>query len=217
MIDEDIELYSLFRKGDRKAFDTLFLKYYSILCAFGKYYIPIEDAEEVVLDIMTWLWENREFQIIETSLRSYLFMAVRNRCLDLISKNQTKRRCYEHMFAKEMQTSFEDPDFYVVEELMAKIEKAVMRLPDSYRITFEMSRYQDKTYKEIAKELNVSIKLVEYIYVLSIHTGSLGYFQLFQVAGKGGLCQFEAFAVQLLQQFFLRTDLLARDNHFDGV
>ena len=162
MIDEDIELYSLFRKGDRKAFDTLFLKYYSILCAFGKYYIPIEDAEEVVLDIMTWLWENREFQIIETSLRSYLFMAVRNRCLDLISKNQTKRRCYEHMFAKEMQTSFEDPDFYVVEELMAKIEKAVMRLPDSYRITFEMSRYQDKTYKEIAKELNVSIKLVEY-------------------------------------------------------
>ena len=90
MIDEDIELYSLFRKGDRKAFDTLFLKYYSILCAFGKYYIPIEDAEEVVLDIMTWLWENREFQIIETSLRSYLFMAVRNRCLDLISKNRQK-------------------------------------------------------------------------------------------------------------------------------
>ena len=162
MIDEDIELYSLFRKGDRKAFDTLFLKYYSILCAFGKYYIPIEDAEEVVLDIMTWLWENREFQIIETSLRSYLFMAVRNRCLDLISKNQTKRRCYEHMFAEEMQTSFEDPDFYVVEELMVKIEKAVMRLPESYRITFEMSRYQDRTYKEIAKELNVSIKLVEY-------------------------------------------------------
>ena len=34
-------------------------------------------------------------------------------------------------------------------------------------------------------------------------------FQLFQVAGEGGLCQFEAFAVQLLQQFFLRTDLLA--------
>lgn len=162
VIDEDIELYSLFRKGDRKAFDTLFLKYYSILCVFGKYYIPIEDAEEVVLDIMTWLWENREFQIIETSLRSYLFMAVRNRCLDLISKNQTKRRCYEHMFAAEMQTSFEDPDFYVVEELMVKIEKAVMRLPESYRIAFEMSRYQDKTYKEIAKELNVSIKLVEY-------------------------------------------------------
>lgn len=161
-IDEDIELYFLYKKGNRKAFDTLFLKYYSILCAFGKYYIPIEDAEEVVLDIMMWLWENREFQNIETSLRSYLFRAVRNRCLDLISKNQTKKRCYEHMFAEEMQKSFEDPDFYVAEELMGKIEKAVMKLPESYRVAFEMSRYQDKTYKEISKELNVSIKLVEY-------------------------------------------------------
>lgn len=161
-IDEDIELYFLYKKGNRKAFDTLFLKYYSILCAFGKYYIPIEDAEEVVLDIMMWLWENREFQNIETFLRSYLFRAVRNRCLDLISKNQTKKRCYEHMFAEEMQKSFEDPDFYVAEELMGKIEKAVMKLPESYRVAFEMSRYQDKTYKEISKELNVSIKLVEY-------------------------------------------------------
>ena len=50
MIDEDIELYSLFRKGDRKAFDTLFLKYYSILCAFGKYYIPIEDRKSTRLN-----------------------------------------------------------------------------------------------------------------------------------------------------------------------
>ena len=66
------------------------------------------------------------------------------------------------MFAEEMQKSFEDPDFYVAEELMGKIEKAVMKLPESYRVAFEMSRYQDKTYKEISKELNVSIKLVEY-------------------------------------------------------
>ena len=49
----------------------------------------------------------------------------------------------------------------------------------------------------------------QHVYVLPVHTGSFGYFQLFQVAGEGGLCQFEAFAVQLLQQFFLRTDLLA--------
>ncbi len=162
VIDEDIALYSSLKKGDRKAFDTLFLKYYSILCAFGKYYIPIEDAEEVVLDIMVWLWENKEFQVIETSLKSYLFKAVRNRCLDFLSKHQTKRRCYEHVFTTEMQKHFEDPDFYVVEELMGEIEKAVSQLPQSYRMAFEMSRYQDKTYREIANELNVSIKLVEY-------------------------------------------------------
>ena len=123
----------------------------------------------------------QRIQIIETSLRSYLFMAVRNRCLDLISKNQTKRRCYEHMFAKEMQTSFEDPDFYVVEELMAKIEKAVMRLPDSYRITFEMSRYQDKTYKEIAKRIKRFHKISGVSYPASIETFTCRTKRLFTV------------------------------------
>ena len=77
-----------------------------------------------------------------------------------------------------MQTSFEDPDFYVVEELMAKIEKAVMRLPDSYRITFEMSRYQDKTYKEIAKEFH---KISGVSYPASIETFTCRTKRLFTV------------------------------------
>ena len=46
---EDFELYSRMKKGDREAFNALFLKYYSVLCAFGKYYVSMEDAEEIGL------------------------------------------------------------------------------------------------------------------------------------------------------------------------
>lgn len=159
---EDFELYSQMKKGDREALNILFLKYYSVLCAFGKYYVSIEDAEEIVQDIMVWLWEYREFQVIEISLRSYLFKSVKNKCLALIDKNQTKRRFCEHVLATEMQDTFEDPDFYIAEELMMKIEKVIAQLPETYRVAFEMSRYQDKTYKEIAKELGVSTKVVDY-------------------------------------------------------
>ena len=111
---EDFELYSRMKKGDREAFNALFLKYYSVLCAFGKYYVSMEDAEEIVQDIMVWLWENREYQVVEISLRSYLFKSVKNKCLALIDKNQTKRRFCEHMLATEMQGVFEDPDFYML-------------------------------------------------------------------------------------------------------
>ena len=51
---------------------------------------------------------------------------------------------------------------YIAEELMTKIERTVAQLPETYRVAFEMSRYQDKTYKEIAQELNVSTKIVDY-------------------------------------------------------
>ena len=162
VMTEDFELYSQMKKGDREAFNTLFLKYYPVLCAFGKYYVSMEDAEEIVQDIMVWLWENRSFQVIEVSLRSYLFKSVKNKCLALIDKNYTKKRFCEHVLATEMQGTFEDPDFYIAEELMTKIERTVAQLPETYRVAFEMSRYQDKTYKEIAQELNVSTKIVDY-------------------------------------------------------
>ena len=162
VMTEDFELYSQMKKGDREAFNTLFLKYYPVLCAFGKYYVSMEDAEEIVQDIMVWLWENRSFQVIEVSLRSYLFKSVKNKCLALIDKNYTKKRFCEHVLATEMQGTFEDPDFYIVEELSRKIEEALQRLPDSYREAFELNRFQHMTYGEIATCLEVSSKTVDY-------------------------------------------------------
>ena len=132
-----------------------------MLCAYGKQFVELEDAEEVVQDIMLWLWENREMQVFDTSLQQYLFRAVRNRCLTLINKNMLKQRI-SNVLHEEMQEVFGDPDFYVVEELTQRIEEAISRLPESYRVAFEMNRFQNKTYQEIASELGVSAKTVDY-------------------------------------------------------
>lgn len=158
---DDKVLYSAIQMGDKAAFDALFLKYYPVLCAYGKQFVEIEDAEEVVQDVMLWLWENREVHIIETSLQQYLFRAVKNRCLTLINKNILKQKV-NNILHDEMQEIFGDPDFYVVEELTQRIEEALGKLPESYRIAFEMNRFQNKTYKEIASELEISPKTVDY-------------------------------------------------------
>ena len=93
----------------------------------------MEDAEEIVQDIMVWLWEKQRV----SGCRKYLcgvilFKSVKNKCLALIDKNQTKRRFCEHMLATEMR-GFEDPDFYIAEELMNQIEKTVSQMPETYR------------------------------------------------------------------------------------
>ena len=159
--NSDDVLYRLLQKGDKGAFDTLFLKYYPALCAYGNQYVEIEDAEEVVQDVMLWVWENKEKHMMEVSFRQYLFRAVKNKCLNLISKNMVRRKV-NNILHEEMQESFGNPDFYIVEELSRKIEDAIGKLPDSYRIAFEMSRFQNKTYKEIAAQLDVSTKTVDY-------------------------------------------------------
>ena len=68
---EDKHLLSAMQEGDKDAFNTLFRRYYPMLCAYCHRFVDLEDAEEIVQDIMLWLWENRNIQIINTSLSTY--------------------------------------------------------------------------------------------------------------------------------------------------
>lgn len=64
----------------------------------------------------------------EISPKSYLFKAVKNRCLTLISRNEIKQKIINTLYDNQ-QLEYEDPDFYIVEELSRKIEEALQRLP----------------------------------------------------------------------------------------
>lgn len=157
----DKQLYTSIQQGNKGAFDALFIRYYATLCAYARSFVSLEDAEEAVQDTMLWMWENRQTNDIQSSLHHYLFRAVKNKCFTLINRNCLRYQI-ENILTVEMQEVFEDPDFYILEELTQKIEKAIRNLPESYRIAFEMNRFQNKTYQEIAAELNVSPKTVDY-------------------------------------------------------
>lgn len=157
----DEVLFERIKAGDVKAFDTLFMRYYPLLCAYAKQFVDFDDGQEIVQDVMVWFWENSSMHIIESSPKSYLFKAVKNRCLTLINRNELKERVVNAMY-ESRQSHYEDPDFYVVEELTRNIEAALSRLPETYRQAFEMNRYQNMTYNEIAQHLNVSPKTVDY-------------------------------------------------------
>lgn len=159
-LTEEIHLLSAIRKGDKKAYNTLFRRYYPMLCAYCNKFTDLEDAEEIVQDVMLWLWENREQQI-ETSLNSYLFKTVYHRAINRISQNKSQSRA-NTLFYENMLEMFQDTDAYQIEELRIKIEKAVSLLPQDYRESFVMHRFQQMSYKEIASTLGVSPKTIDY-------------------------------------------------------
>ena len=100
-------------------------------------------------------------QAFESSLNSYLFKAVKNRCLTLINRNEVKQRI-EKMIFDNLQSQYDDPDFYAIQELTEKIEEALARLPENVREAFELNRFQNLTYNEIAERLGVSPKTIDY-------------------------------------------------------
>lgn len=158
---EDTSLLFAIQKGDRNAFDSLFQKYYPILCTYCYRFVRLEDAEEIVQDVMLWLWENRERPIIEYSLKQYLFRAVFNRSMTRIAQNEVKQRANE-AYHQRMLDMLQDVDVYLINELSKHIQKAIDELPPSYKEAFIMHRFRDLSYKEIAEILNVSPKTVDY-------------------------------------------------------
>ncbi len=55
----------------------------------------------------------------------------------------------------------EEEDHFAAEDLQQKIAAALAALPEKCRLVFEMSRFQQMKYREIAEELEISQKTVE--------------------------------------------------------
>ncbi len=157
----DSQILDLLQKNDRNAYKQLFIKYYSPLCEYASQYISDEDAEELIQDLMLFIWETKENLVIETSLKSYLFISAKHRCLNAIKKNLYHERVHNQIYDK-LKDQFEDPDYYFINELTENINKAISELPDTYRETFTLSRFGEQTNVQIANKYNISVKTVEY-------------------------------------------------------
>jgi RNA polymerase sigma-70 factor (ECF subfamily) len=158
---KDDVLLAQLRTGDENAYRQLFLKYYSPLCEYASQYIRDEESEELIQDLMLYLWESRECLIIQESLKSYLFTAVKHRCLNAIKKKLYHEQVHSFLYEK-LKDQFEDPDFYLINDLNRYIREAIQSLPEKYRETFELSRFGEMTNAQIAKYQQISIKTVEY-------------------------------------------------------
>jgi len=151
-----------FKIRNKAEFEELFNANYSILCAYANGFLKDVDAsEEIVQEVMFKVWVNRESLEITSSVRSYLFRAVRNGSLNMLKHVNIRE---EYKSAKEREdTSFQDSmeDEIIVSELDAKIRAAIDELPMERRKVFIMSRYDGMTYREIAEQLGISVKTVE--------------------------------------------------------
>jgi RNA polymerase sigma-70 factor (ECF subfamily) len=157
----DIDLPTDFLIESRTDFEQLFRAHYSPLCAYANHFLKdVDAAEEVVQEVMFRLWTNRETLVITTSMKSYLFRAVRNGCLNVI-KHMNVREEFRRAREMEMEGSEVFEDSLIVSELQVKIREAIERLPTERRKVFIMSRYDGLTYQQIADKLSISVKTVE--------------------------------------------------------
>lgn len=146
--------------SNEKVFEVIFKDHYNQLVHFALRYVSDDEvAEELVQETFSNIWIKAESIKVKTSLKSYLFGAIRNACLNYL-KHEKVKQAYA---ANELFTSYEadEFDFLELDELKERIDKAFKKIPEKCRSIFEMSRYEGKKYQEIAEELSLSIKTIE--------------------------------------------------------
>jgi RNA polymerase sigma-70 factor, ECF subfamily len=150
------------RTGDPLAFEALFHAYHAPLCAFAYRYLAARDlAEEVVQEVFLLVWERRETLDVRTSVRSYLFTAVRNASLSYLRHERVvRRRETEVRDLLQAHAAAHQPDT-VEAETMALVRQAIDRLPERCRLAFTLHREQGLTYAEVAGVLGISPRTVE--------------------------------------------------------
>ena len=152
---------SAIKNGDIKAFDTIFRKYYTLLCAYANRFVETEDAKEIAEDAILLIWEQRTFLEIQSSLGAFLIKVVYHKAINRLRRKDLKNVA-DTQFYNEMLELMSDENFVGFQELTQNIKKAINALPETYRQAFIMHRFQSKTYKEIAQELSISPKTVDY-------------------------------------------------------
>ena len=158
----DSEFVAGIRNSDEAAFENVFRSYYERLCNYANTMLyDVDEAEEVVQNTFLTLWEQRDSIEIHTSMKSYLYRAVHNSCLNRIKHNKVKQMHGEHV-RYNTESSIEGTSQMVIgKELEQQINAAIESMPQQCRTVFVLSRYENLTYAEIAEQLKISIKTVD--------------------------------------------------------
>ena len=150
-------LFDLIKKGDEMAFELVFKEFYASLTAFAHTFLhDIYLSENIVQNVFIKLWEKRmQYEI--TSLKSYLFIAVRNSCNNELKRIKSERSYKNSLSQEEFIKSENYSDTRTLEEIINTIEK----LPEQRKKIFKLSRLDGLKYREIADKLKISPKTVE--------------------------------------------------------
>lgn len=149
------------REGDAKAFERLFYTYAEALIRFARRYVTdVPTAENIVQDVFVSVWEKRSDLDSSKNIKTYLYVAVRNRAFSILRHEEVRRRGADTL--RRVEASVRTPEELLnAKEIAKEVRLAVNALPERCRLVFSMNRYDGLTYREIAEIEGVSVKTVE--------------------------------------------------------
>lgn len=156
-MEGDMKLWEKIKNGDTSAMRILHDRYYYQMYLYAqKIYNHPSVLDEAVADCFIKLWIRRKDLLIERSVKSYLFLMLRNRLIDILRKKDKMVHFVEGTFP-------EPPDGEMQSELdrYALLYQALEKLPEQRRRILKLAVFESFTYAQISEKLQISVNTVK--------------------------------------------------------
>lgn len=143
-------------------FEEVFKSHFKSLHAYA-FTIVKDDmlAEEMVQNVFCKLWEKKDQLQINSSATAYLYRSVYHECLNHLKHQKVQSAYHVFMAARPADEPAPAAAKLQMGELEWHLNKALNELPEQCRTIFQMSRFEELKYQEIADRLGLSIKTIE--------------------------------------------------------
>lgn len=157
--------------SELKLFNQLFSDYQALFIRFAQTYLQEKSlSEDIVIESIMYYWERRHTLSPDSNIPAYILEIIKHKCLNYLRHQQIRDNVSYDMQTHIRQVqqlriaSLEacDPQELFTQEAQELIKKALEEMPEKTREIFIMSRFQDKSYKEIAEAMHLSVKSVEF-------------------------------------------------------
>ncbi len=162
-------LLEKFRAGNAMAFNILFKKYYNGLLGYALKNLRDSGlAEELCMDVMLGLWKQKGEIEVQDDLKPYLYKSVKNAIYNHYRKKALQTVSLDILTELPHLTSRDADHELQLKELQNIYNEQLEKLSPQRRKVYEMSRLENKSYSEIAADLNLSVNTVENYMVASL-------------------------------------------------
>lgn len=162
--------------GDPGAFEEIYLRHYHKVFYYATQYLSDdEEAKNIAQETFLELWRRRESVDPSLSLLSYLLTITRNKCLNVLRSNISRKKYSDYMAGRRAETDYaaladSSAERLIAEETQGRITEILDGMPEKTRTAFILSREEELSYAEIAQRMGTTVKMVEYRIMQALKT-----------------------------------------------
>ena len=161
-INELTDLTTRLQTDDKTALKELFEAHYKAVCAAIHRFVGERSmTEDLAQQVFIRLWEKRHQIEITSSPGAYLHRMAVNEALAWL-RSKKNQQAEEVTPTTPFTPEADGEDVLLHNELQQQIHQAIDTLPPRCRAVFQLSRFEELSYQEIATQMDISVKTVEH-------------------------------------------------------